>query len=269
MTKQVFLYRMPELPQLPELQEPPKEIQRVAILNHSSLPAYLDSIQHYNPTARETLGKFGSQDGDLAGSNPFRLVHLANSGLLPSGERLAERPDLETAISYEPSFGKGNYIDCGLALVTGRDSYKPNNLLARKLAEQFKKRSIPLEAGKLLPFFILENEEDKDSAYGLSFRLKDDTSKESIRDLSDFKWDYGPRSEGLARACLNRVRGWFSSSNVLENSNSDGRVVVVSAEGTPQNFLDEFVAKLGEEKKRLESSLNQIRALQSTLRTFK
>src|SRR3989344_292934 len=105
MAKQVALYKIPE------------SFDVARILDESVLPAYTDSIQRYGEVARKTLGKFNSHDGELTGSNSPMLVELANSGLLPVGSRLAERADSEKAISYEPSFGQGNYFDVGLALV--------------------------------------------------------------------------------------------------------------------------------------------------------
>ena len=104
MTRQVKLYEIP------------KVLETAGILDDSVLDAYNDSIKGFNEKARTTLGKFGKADGELTGSCPFMLVHLANSGLLPAGSRLAIRPDLEKAVSFEPDFLAGRYVDCELNL---------------------------------------------------------------------------------------------------------------------------------------------------------
>ena len=82
MAKQVALYKLPEV------------LETARILDDSVLGNYNDSIQSFNEIARQTLGKFDKRNGDLTGSNPFMLVHLANSGLLSSGARLAGRKEV-------------------------------------------------------------------------------------------------------------------------------------------------------------------------------
>jgi hypothetical protein len=75
-----------------KLYKVPRELERADILDDSKLQEYQESIQHYNDKAKKTLNKFSSKNGELTGSNPFMLVHLANSGLLPEGtRRLATR----------------------------------------------------------------------------------------------------------------------------------------------------------------------------------
>ena len=217
MTKQVKLYEIP------------KVLETAAILDDSVLDAYNDSIKGFNEKARITLGKFGKADGELTGSNPFMLVHLANSGLLPAGSRLAIRPDLEKAISFDSDFLAGRYADFGLALRTAGDSYTPNDLLTKILAKQLEQRNIKLGNGKLIYLNALTIPQDDDSAYGLVFDLKDN-AKELIRDIEDFKWNY-TRQEGLVGAYLNGDGGWYSDYGDLADSNCDGRVVPISAEG--------------------------------------
>ena len=217
MTRQVKLYEIP------------KVLETAGILDDSVLDAYNDSIKGFNEKARTTLGKFGKADGELTGSCPFMLVHLANSGLLPAGSRLAIRPDLEKAVSFDSDFLAGRYTDFGLALRTAGDSHAPNDLLAKRLAKQLEQRNIELGKGKLIYFDALTQTQDNDSAYGLVFDLKDN-AKDLIRDIADFKWDY-TRQEGLACAYLYDGRYWYSDYEHLGVSNSDGRVVPISAEG--------------------------------------
>ncbi len=232
--KQVPLYKIPER----------REVARV--LDDSVLSAYNDSIQLYNERARQNLSKFGSANGQLTGSSPLMLLQLANSGLFPTEARLATRKDLETAISFDGSFLRGNYVDFGLSLRTAGDSYEPNDLLAKRLAEQLKQKGIELGSGKLIPIKALRLKEEPNSGYGLVFDLNELATKETIADLDAFKWDY--KREGLSCAYLYRGRGWSSYDRSLADSSGSGRVVLVSAEGTSQNFLDERLAKLREQR---------------------
>src|SRR3989344_184984 len=181
MASQVQLYQIPE------------KLEVARVLDDSILPAYTESIQGFNERARQTLGNFESIDNQLAGSNPFMLVHLLN--LVP-GERLAERPDLEKAVAYDPQFVAGNLVDFGNAL---------------------------------------RNRQHDESAYGLVLDLNETAEAAHIRDLSEFRWDY-TIGEGMARAYLYGDRVWYYDDVGLDISGSSARVVVVSGEATEKNF---------------------------------
>ena len=194
------------------------------------------SFSGWNERARAVLGKLRSINGETAGSSPFMFVHLYNSGALPEGTRLSTRQDLEKAINFYASannganFTEGIYSDIGLALRTAGDSYAPNNELAKKLAKQLEARKIALNEGVLIPLSALKDSEDASGFYGLTLDLNDFASKETIRDLKEFKWDY-QKDNGLA--CANRDgRGWDSGNRDLDWSGDVGRVVVVRAVGT-------------------------------------
>lgn len=250
MANQVLLYQIP------------KRLDVARVLDDSVLPVYTDSIQGLKPRAREVLGKFGSAEGQLTGSNPFMLVHLLNHGLIP-GERLSERPDLEKAIIYDPEFVKEKWVDFGIVLKTPGDSYKPNDLPARLLAEQLKQKGVSLDSGKLIPFNVLRNQEHDNSAYGLVFGLNDQFEADAVRDLSDFRWDY-TRDQGMAGAYLYRNRGWCYD-RYLDVSYGFARVVVVGGEATTKNF-DDFSSELETQKRELETRLERIRRAQAILR---
>ncbi len=226
----------------------------VRILDDSVLDAYNESIKGYNEKARESLGKFSGNNGELAGSSPLMIIQLVNAGLLPQGTRLATRDDLKNAILQDAGFLRGNYTDFGLVLRTAGDSYQNNDLLAKRLANQLKKRDIALGKGKLIPLDVLSLAEDSNSAYGVIIDLKEEAEK-SIKDLADFKWNY-TIDEGLACASLYRSRSWDSGSEHLAVSDGLGRVVVVSAEGT-KNFQQDDLMK---EKKELYTSKQIIQA---------
>ena len=247
-----------------QLYKIPEKFEVARVLDDSVLQAYNDSIQGFNPRAKEVLGRFESANGQITGSNPFMLVHLLNQRLIP-GERLVERPDLEIAITNDPEFVKRNWIDFGIALKTPGDSYNPNDLPARILAKQLEQREIPLGSGKLVPFNLLTNKEDGNSAYGFVFALNEQFERGSvIRDLSDFKWNY-TRNEGMARAFLDSYRDWVYDDRDLEVSNGNARVVVVGGEATSKNF-DEFSAKLEAQRNEFEIKLDRTRRAQAILK---
>jgi len=230
MAKEVNLYKIPEI------------LEKAKILDDSVLDAYNDSIQSFNPKARETLGKFRKSNGDLTNSNPFMLIHLQNAGLLPQGARLAIQNNLEMGISNDNTFLSGNYTDFGYVLRTDGDSYKPNDLLAKRLTTQLKNKGIKLGEGVLIPFLTLGNENNVDSEYGLIHNLNERATKETIRDVNEFKWNY-TKKDGLVRAHLCRNWGWGSVNGDLAYSDDSGRVVIVSGGVTSQNFEEMFAQK--------------------------
>ncbi len=234
MTREIALYEIP------------KVLEKVIELDDSILPAYNDSFAGWNERARATLGKMQSAKGALVGSSPLMFVHLANSGVLPEGDRLATRQDLEKAIQFYANANNGKnltagiYSDVGLALRAARDNYeisegvKPNDALAKKLTEQLKHKGIPLNKGVLIPFSVLKDSEDKNEYYGLTLDLNELAAKDTIRDLREFNWNWS-RNSGLA--CANRSgRNWDSDIEGLCRSGDFGRVFVVRAEGTPRKF---------------------------------
>lgn len=226
MANEVALYKIPE------------KIETARILDASRLTEYQDSVKSSfsSERAREVLNQFSASGEELTGSNPFMLVHYANSGFLPEGARLIERKDMETAVSLDNSFLSGRYTDLGLALRTAGDSYQDNSLLTKGLDKELRGRGIKLGKGKLIPLSGLELRESANSAYGLVFVLSDNLNKDNILDLNDFKWDY-KREDGLARACRSYGGHWGSDNGLLASSDSVGRVVVVSGEASAQKIL--------------------------------
>lgn len=212
------------------------------ILDDSILNSYNDSIKIYNGVAKETLGMFNRNraNGELTGSNPFMLVHLANSELIPSRVKLATRKDLGISCDYDVFYSincensqeiflEDNRFDFGLALRSVGDSYSPNDLLAKILGKQLKSRGMEIEKGKLISFAGLKIKEDKNSAYGLVFEFNDQVNKDDILDLNDFNWDY-TREDGLSNAYF--YGHWSSYSMHLGFSNHCCKVAVESTEDT-------------------------------------
>ena len=227
---------------------PARNREIVEVQPASVMEQYIESAKAYNSEkARETLGvgndRVSVTRDEFAGSSPFINILLANldsdnPGVFPNKQTPVTRDVLERATFYDPAFLKGHFSDFGLALVTPTDTYKPNNLLAKRLAEQLEKRKIELGTGKLIHFNAFSKPIEHDnSAYGLVLDLKDDFSKDNlldsglIRDLSGFSWDYN-RGEGLSRAYFYYDRDWSCNDRVLDYSDSNGRVVGVGVECT-------------------------------------
>ncbi len=265
MARQVELYKIPE------------SFEVASVLGDEVLEAYNESVkQQYNSEkARQTLSKFGASKGELIGSSPFMNVQLIKS--LPQKVRLATSSYLEEALSFDCYFLRDNYYDVGLVLASEGDFYTPNDLLARRLAEQLKKRGIKLGGGKLIHSSNLQIQEEPNSAYGLVFDLNDNTTIFSIQDLRDLEWIHS-RNYGLSRVGLNRFGDWDFNDEDLGLSLAGGRVVIVKiASGScsrkepsiklpyNQREIDKEIKKLS----RLELELAESRKFLESLRKNK
>ena len=225
MTTKVQLYKIPEV------------LEEAEILDDSTLPKYKESLKSMNPRAQATLGKYTVVDEELTHSSPLMQIHLLNSGALPAGTRLVTRQDLQTAIANDETgeFLRGRYTDFGIALRTARDSHAPNKEIAKRLVNQLKERGIALNEGVLIPIYALKDRDDSNEQYGVTLDLNDFATKDAIRDLREFKWDYA-RNEGLACAVLS-YRSWYSDYENLVRSYDYGRVVVVRAVGASRTSV--------------------------------
>jgi len=168
----------------------------------------------------------------VKGGNSFSGV-LANQALRELGYRAVTRPDLEKILAGKMLDLGLNYVDFGVALTHAGDSHAPNDLLAKKLAQQLKHRGISLGIGKLFGFNALSLEKNPESTYGLVYNLRDEATEDDILDLNSFKWDYN--REGLSGAFLGWLRCW-GADRYLEGSYGDGRVVAVSGGATRDNL---------------------------------
>ncbi|MBU1136361.1 MAG: hypothetical protein ABIG37_02925 [Nanoarchaeota archaeon] len=225
---------------------PARNREIVEVQPASVIEQYIESAKAYNSKkAKETLGvgncKVSVRGDEFAGSSPFINILLANldsdnPGVFPNKQIPVTRDVLERAVFEDKEFLKMRYSDFGLALITPTDNYKPNNLLAERLAEQLEKRKINLKTGKLIHFNAFSKPIEHDnSAYGLILDLRDDFSKDNlldsglVRDLSEFSWDCNG-SEGLPRTCFGSDMDWYWEGRNLGGSGSSGRVVGVGVD---------------------------------------
>jgi hypothetical protein len=191
-------------------------------------------------TARDNLLIYGTNRTEVTGSSILANTTLANMtdepGMLPNGYKPGTREDMEFMLSKDPDYFNGIYLDFGPALITPYDNWepngrKPNDAIAKDLAEQLKKREIKLpETGLIIPqtLFGLPRE-DSNSFYGLMPVIAEFTSsetREEIKNIDDYTWN--PNwiiTDGLARAYLNG-KVWGRDGGDLGFSGSGGRVVI-------------------------------------------
>jgi len=208
----------------------------------------------------------------IRGSNPFYAVAVQER--LPSGMKVASQSDLEKALKWQSLDLKGIYVDSSLVL---RTEGNPNSYLAKNLINQIKKRNPKARMPVMIPLSGLELIQDSNSDYGLSFELKENAeiiyapilNKESGNFSSEkvnlktglpTKLGQGNRSfyarkDGLSRVYLNEDSDVNSNDGSLQGSDSDGRVVVVNAEGVAPEILQAYYNRLNESKQQLENKI--------------
>src|SRR3989344_5668972 len=216
-------------------------------LSSKYLPQYQERIKLFNERARKSLDIFPDKNGILVGSNCFAPLVLRE--FLPKNSKLATMYDLEKLGGENPEIFKGFYIDTGLFLRTPGDSYKPNDLLAKDLAEQLKHKGITLETPKIIYFDALDLDENLEFEYGLVYKLNGRANLgKNIIDSPELTNDFMfmtinekgipvkdengsrkiyTRSDGLSRFYLDRISGVGSDGRDLAYSVGDGQVVVI------------------------------------------
>lgn len=229
------------------------------------------------------LGILSYDNHVVAGSNPFAVV-LVNQIVASEGLRTANPADLEKALKANALHLKGQYEDTALVL---RTEGNPNEYLAKDLMAQIKARNPKAKMPAMIPLSELELVADANSPQGLSFKIKD--SAEVFYDLSvlnkdgdfssgDIDFNTGlPKKTGSKgdRHLYTRIAGlsglfldWGlvvgSDGGGLAGSGGDGRVVVVSAEGTAKN-LEQYMFQLQQEatkqKADIDARFNKARAV--------
>lgn len=205
------------------------------------LEQYRESIKPYNQTAQQYLGQLRASNGVLTHLSPLICIQLIQSKALPRNTTLATRNALELAEDFREEELKGVQVNFGLTLWTGEDNVlKKNDLIARTLAEDLRKRSIDIGNGVLIPFEVLRLRENSNSPYGVVARLSKGDVKDLILPLEEFKWGYVGSKQGVKYASLNRGSGWVASYEHLGGAYCNSRVVEVSGEATPRKFLREI-----------------------------
>jgi hypothetical protein len=210
------------------------------------------------------------EGGVVTGSNPFAVV-LANQILGQEGLRTANQADLEKALKVGALQLRGTYEDTGLVL---RSEDGTNSYLAKDIAKQMRARGQDVKFPVMFNLTDLEVAVDQDSNYGLAFRLREGATpiyapvlnqpgnfnSEDIDEQTGLPKQTGQgnrtlytRNNGLSRLSLYRVLNLYSNNDNLANSNSVGRVAVVSGKATAENFTDQIEAEYKTQLGQLEA----------------
>lgn len=253
--------------------ENPKDILQIGFLGGEEGKEINDSIKADYKDFKAL--QVGSYSGDVVrGSNPFYAVAVQSE--IPLGVRVATQADLEKALKTGMDLS-GTYEDTGLVLRSGDN---PNKYLARNLIAQVKgrlgkKAKMPV----MIPLYGMELVKDQDSPHGLAFKLKEDAeivyspilNKQGNFNSEDVDEKTGlPKrtgegnrtlyttNSGLSRLYLYYYLSLYSGNDYLTDSNDDGRVVLVStAEGGSQDFLNGKLAKLQTERDLQLAKINE------------
>ncbi|MEI7718406.1 MAG: hypothetical protein WCI72_00945 [archaeon] len=207
-----------------------------------------------------TLNVLNYSDNVVTGSNPFAVV-LVNQIIRENGMRTATPSDIERALQAGVNLG-GTYEDTALVL---RSKDDPNSYLAKNVADQISLRQ-KLKSPAMIPLSELDLVKDASSPHGLAFKLRDDAqiiyapilNKDGNFTSEDIDLETGlpkkvgtngnrhlyVRDSGLSRLYLNRGLDLGSGNDSLANSNSDGRVCVVSGGVTSPKILNKYLADL-------------------------
>jgi hypothetical protein len=197
---------------------------------------------------------YDNNSGKVKGSRPGYCV--AVNEVIREEELITATPaDLEKILKSGALDLRGTYEDSALVL---RNENEPNSYEAKDLMKQVKARNPKIEMPVVIPLNGLDIVEDKNSKYGFIFRLRENAEiiyaptlntkggsfdSECIYEKTGLPVKLNEkgnrtlytRSSGLSRLYLDRGLDLDSNGGNVDDSNSDGRVVVVSAEGAAQN----------------------------------
>ena len=253
--------------------ETPKKHPTIGFLEGDFGKSVLEEYKGRSKDYNKHLDILSYKDNIVQGSNPFAVV-LMNKVLNEEGLKTASQSDLEKALKLNALNLNGTYEDTALIL---RNENNPNSYLAKHLMKQIKERNKNAKTPIMITLNQLELVNDTASEYGLAFKLKEDAeiiyapilndevgnfSSEDIDEKTGLPIKLGKgnrtlytRDSGLSRLFLNRSLDLYAWDGNLAGSDSDGRVVVVSAAGA-QNFLDDLRKKLNMVYKTKQEILN-------------
>ncbi|MBS3149574.1 hypothetical protein J4455_02660 [Candidatus Woesearchaeota archaeon] len=273
------------------LVEVPKAIPQVDFLRGDLGREVDQEVRSRHPNL-PNISNINYQNEVIQGSNPFYVVAV-NEVLRQEGLRTATQANLEKTLKLGVLDLKGHYEDSSLVLRSEADSYQPNDHLSRSLHKQVKARNAKIEYPVIIPLNGLELQADQDSSYGLSFRLREDAEviyaqilvKDGSFRSEDINEETGlprklesdgnrhlyTRQDGLSGLFLSRNLDLYSYRYLLDVSDSDGRVVVVSDAVAPKNFdyqkaqteiTREYETQLNELNQRKEKALQILKGKQ-------
>ena len=216
--------------------------------------------------------QYNPETKTIIGSTPFlsaRIDTLVRPlGLRTTNLRDLSRPEVMQMIK------DNHYADAPiLVLRTTKDSYERNQSLINQLTQQIEEANGKLELPVMISGFDVQPSETPQQGYGIEIVPRADfqaISDERLAHKNNGKrftnvdelglpiFDkngtrtFYTRNQGLSRLYLDGDLDLGSGDENLSYSNSNGRVVVVSAEGTEganSNFLESFSSKREEFEK--------------------
>lgn len=135
-----------------------------------------DFVNEYNARVESEFGNnphlraLEYSDGVIKGSGQF-VTALVGEMLRKRGYTVSTPSQLEQALAADSSQFRGHFEDTGLVL---RSESGTNEYLAKNLATQIKARGKAIENPVVIPLSGVEVVNDRNSEYGLAFRLRDD-----------------------------------------------------------------------------------------------
>jgi len=232
----------------------PREIKKmnfptVRFISKKEQARYNAKLKKYGNEAENSLNI------PMKGSNLFKVLLLNEMGI-----RTATLPELECAFENGMNL-IGTFEDApSVILRSAGDDYFLNDYLAKSLAKSLKLRSF--NTPKIINGLRIAK--DKNSAYGLKFNTEnaqiieapDFDNRNHGRKFSRINPDYSiefddngkrtlyTRDNGVSGLYLGRNLDLSSGNEDLAGSDDNGRVVVVSAEGTLQKNLENYVFRI-------------------------
>ena len=198
-------------------------------------------------------------DGVVKGSNPPSVI-LANKILEQEGLRTVTHLDINEILRTKALSLIRTYEDIALIF---KDEEKPNSYLAKKIAEQIKKREgKKIETPIIIPLNGLELKLDSNSPLGLTFIFTDKTkiiyapilseenNKNGFSDKSENEFPILNRerkkllytnNSGLSRFVMNY--NGLESWNDLQISYGNGIIVVSSVKDTSTKNLEKSILR--------------------------
>ncbi len=261
----------------------PKEVLQANFLQGDYGRAVLEEYQgrvksDFNNNPNLQVLSYNPNTNLVEGSNPFAVV-LVNKILRQEGLRTATQSDLEEILKLQALELRRTYEDTSLVLrsTSGANEYLAQDL-ARKLGIKTDKDG-RLEMPAILYLNRLELDNDPNSPYKLSFRLREDSrvvfdatkilnqsgsfSNEDIDKDSGIPLKLGKgdrssyaREDGLSGLFLGRFLDLNSGWCGLANSDSGGRVVVVG-EANAQKFEEQLKAEYQNIERKLKERFDR------------
>lgn len=189
---------------------------------------------------------------------------------LPQGQRVAKYNDLGEINDTDPSFFNGIYTDTPeLVLRTATPSWKNNTKILENLVKQVKERGLEFSSENplILSNLNLVRDDNKNNPYGILLEMNDSTIAEN-----DQRFAYGKnkiqlgnqpktlwtKENGLSRVYFGRIGNVNSNIGNLQDSNDNGRVAVVDAEGVSiKDYISQEVTPLQEKFAEIEKIIKR------------